>query len=382
MQPTQTPTCAGNPVECRGCTAARIAALAAIILLGLWLRFDQLGAESFWGDEFAYVYLDSQPPGDHHRYSHGFDAYIHLYGGAVHLIGGTLKDEMTMRLLPALLGTLAMPLIYLIGRQCGGTACGLIAALLLAIHPFAVDASRTATQYGHLLFGSTLLIALGLAVVRTPRWWHMIGLVLVSAYVVHLQVFFATLVLAIWLTWAGASALALLRRRGGSVRAAAMLVGGGLLLALLCLPEYLLYIRPSLGQGGRLNFAASAAPLWSKADWCYIASVLIARQPWQRVWCYALGMIGMVFMLWRRPALTVIFGLACGITVAMLHLICMQSNIGVPPRYISYLFPLFLMLMAAGVWTMARLVGALLMLVPTSVSALLRGTVLRRAKVS
>jgi len=67
-----------------------------------------------------------------------------------------LDAELSYRIVPALLGTLAVPLIFLAGRQFAGTGAGVIAALLLALSGWHLVWSRTARMYAPLL---TALIA-------------------------------------------------------------------------------------------------------------------------------------------------------------------------------------------------------------------------------
>ena len=90
--------------------------LAAVLTLGIWLRFDDLGKEGFWGDERCYVYLDESNPTDYHAHSHGFDWYIRLYALSLHPFGLSITDEFTFRALSATVSSIAILLIYLAGR--------------------------------------------------------------------------------------------------------------------------------------------------------------------------------------------------------------------------------------------------------------------------
>jgi 4-amino-4-deoxy-L-arabinose transferase-like glycosyltransferase len=122
---------------------AGLIALAAILLLGLALRVDyawegrepvfdavaysRLAANLEAGEGFTVGEAATQPSSN---YSPGLPL---LVAGLYELCGG--EDERLARLILALIGSLAVPFAYLIGRRLSGPGAGLIGAGAVAIYP-------------------------------------------------------------------------------------------------------------------------------------------------------------------------------------------------------------------------------------------------------
>ena len=129
------------------------------IVVGGVLRFAAIGRQSFWYDEAACELLESNA------------SYLDLFIGRVRdngnppfhfltdkLVGEFLpsSDEATHRLLPALFGLLAVPLIGLLGRRLHSPQAGIVAAWLLAVSPFQIEMSNEGRVYSFLHFITTL----------------------------------------------------------------------------------------------------------------------------------------------------------------------------------------------------------------------------------
>jgi len=120
-----------------------LAALVAILLLGLGLRVDNawqgrapvydaqgyasIAANLERGDGFTLGPGATQPASD---YSPGLPLFV---GGVYALSGGV--HERTARLVLALIGTLSVLFAYLIGRRLSGPPAGLVGAAAVAIYP-------------------------------------------------------------------------------------------------------------------------------------------------------------------------------------------------------------------------------------------------------
>jgi mannosyltransferase len=131
--------------------------LAAACLLGA-LVFVRLGDWSLWIDE-AFALSDSL-----FRWTKSnplgymlFEAYFNLLGAA----DGVRPDELTMRLLPAILGWLGIPLTYWAFRPAVGRRVAAGAALILAASAWHLYWSQNARFYT--LVQDLVLIASGLA---------------------------------------------------------------------------------------------------------------------------------------------------------------------------------------------------------------------------
>ena len=142
--------------------------LLGLTALAFLLRLYQLDRESLWFDEALSTWFALQPldlsiqgmleEGLHH--SPLF--YIMLRPFAA---GGF--NEFALRLLPALLGVLAVPFLAQLGRLIASPRVGMIAALLLVINPFHVWYSRETRMYS-LLF----VVAVGSMYFFAENFWH------------------------------------------------------------------------------------------------------------------------------------------------------------------------------------------------------------------
>ncbi len=148
-----------------------LAALIAILLLGLGLRMSEawdgrspvfdaaayatIAANLDRGDGFTLGPGATQPASN---YSPGLPL---LVAGTYELTGGV--HERTARLVLALLGALAMPFTYLIGRRLSGLGAGLIGAAAVAIYPALLE-------YQGMLMGEPLAATLLSGAVLATLW--------------------------------------------------------------------------------------------------------------------------------------------------------------------------------------------------------------------
>jgi 4-amino-4-deoxy-L-arabinose transferase-like glycosyltransferase len=129
------------------------AALLPLTAVAAAVRFPGLDRQSIWLDEWDSVRLavkpvaaivvtpDGEPP---------------LFGLLLHaLIRLGAASDWWLRFPSAVAGTLAVPLLLLVGARLGRPRTGLVAAALLAIHPLAVWYSQEARAYA-----VTMLLAL------------------------------------------------------------------------------------------------------------------------------------------------------------------------------------------------------------------------------
>jgi mannosyltransferase len=128
--------------------ASELWILAALIAIGATLRFGTLATQSFWLDEATTA----------HEMGLSFGALLHqvhvnettppLYFIVAWLWTKVFgAGEVGLRSLSALLGTLAIPIAYLCGRELVSRAAGLVAAALATVSPFMVWYSQEARSY-------------------------------------------------------------------------------------------------------------------------------------------------------------------------------------------------------------------------------------------
>jgi hypothetical protein len=160
----------------------RFVLLLLISAIGTLFRFYDLGGAALRADTIMFWNLCRNvqlTPG-------------HLYTGWLNIVGETGQfptavamtrlwldltglpvTEWSLRFPNALLGALSVPLIFMGARLIGGGGFGLFCALLLALNPFHIQASREVYFYSMLMPGSCLLLWSAIWAVkfrRSARW--------------------------------------------------------------------------------------------------------------------------------------------------------------------------------------------------------------------
>jgi 4-amino-4-deoxy-L-arabinose transferase-like glycosyltransferase len=198
QRPTAARGIAGN-------TGASLAALGVLTALALVLRV--LGMDqSLYGDEdFTYyivsdrglagvwdaVYYTSITPPLHYVL-----AWLSLQFGG--------DDTILVRLPSLLLGTALVPLVFLVAKRVGGARAGLLAALLIAVGPYAIWYSNEARNYATLMFLIALSTLALLSAVegRDRRWWGIYVLSACGALWCHYTAVFVVAAGGVWAIWA------------------------------------------------------------------------------------------------------------------------------------------------------------------------------------
>src|SRR5215472_972697 len=126
--------------------------LCAIVLCGASLRFYHLAHLSLWSDEaFSRFYYET---GLRFMWTEGLHQesspplYYMALGGWIQLFG---DSEAALRSLSAVASSLAIPLVYILGKELLDRQHGVIAAALFALSPTAVYYAQEARPYALLL---------------------------------------------------------------------------------------------------------------------------------------------------------------------------------------------------------------------------------------
>jgi hypothetical protein len=132
--------------------------LTLICGLGFGLRFLLLDREPFWLDEayswgFAKLSLGR-------LWWEPLDLHPPVYYSLLHVLLPFGDSPWLMRMPSAVGGTLAVPLVYVLGRRVAGEWVGLAAALLLATSSIHIRYSQEARSYA-LLTDAALIVAIG-----------------------------------------------------------------------------------------------------------------------------------------------------------------------------------------------------------------------------
>jgi 4-amino-4-deoxy-L-arabinose transferase-like glycosyltransferase len=257
--------------------ALEMAVVGAATVMGLFLRMFDLGARALSSVEvytwdFAHhpvsfivgrlTHIETNPP---------------LYYLIAHFVMQIGDSEFLLRLPSALAGTLAIPLVYVLGRLGGAPRSGIIGAGLLALSALAIDYSREARTYP-LLQDACLIAAIGTVLIMN-RWrasaqtslvarreslgWVLLSLAAIVGFYLHYTFLFEILALECailasalmgWLRGNPRIDRSLLVRWAASCLAILVGASWGILLAReLAHSENLAWItRPSLGDAVRL----------------------------------------------------------------------------------------------------------------------------------
>jgi len=169
--------------------------------MGLILRVYKLGKESLWFDEVFSVWISQMNLSAIMEIT-GADVHPPLYYFILHywiVFFGT--SEVVVRSLSVLFGVLAIPVIYVLGRQLFNKQVGLLAALLLALSGFNIQYSQEARMYSlmvllallsmfffiRFLHGNTVAISIGYILCTTLLLYtHLYGAFVVIAQNIYL----------------------------------------------------------------------------------------------------------------------------------------------------------------------------------------------------
>jgi hypothetical protein len=203
--------------------------LACVLFLALALRLYRIQGQSLWNDEGTSVALAARSLAD---ITAGAANDIHppLYYYLLHfwmqIVG---NNELAVRSLSALLGTLLVLLTFALGHLLGGDATGLLAALFAALSPFQIYYSQEARMYALSAFlGAISMVALlrlllagCLQDTAKQRFWPFFGYVLSTILLLYSHYFAATLIVVqnlVFLWWWLSACRAFIDGTGKAVR--------------------------------------------------------------------------------------------------------------------------------------------------------------------
>jgi mannosyltransferase len=324
-------------------SAWEAAVLGLIVAFAALLRFHALAAKGFWFDEGISIGIARLDWYDFGRILWRREANMSLY---YLLLRGWLyfgHSEAFIRSLSVIFGLATIPVLYLLGRRLFGPWAGLIAAALLAVNGFHLQASQEARSYSLFVFLGTLS---SLYFVKALQHSSSRGHVLSSVLSVYAHFFAALLLAAQWVSLRLLDRASLPRQKPMGWR----------WIVLLSLPVAAFVAttgagplnwlrRPGLKEIWQLveNLAGSGGP-WVVAAYaiaCLIAIIpavrtaAVVQVPWQE-WRYRF----LLLWLLLPPAFILVVSLARPLFL---------------PRYFIFCLPALLLLAAAG---LARLRSA------------------------
>ena len=156
-----------------------------------------------------------------------------------HLMLTIGNNEFILRFIPALLGVLTIPLIYLVGREFIDRNVGIIAATAFAFSPFLIYYSQEARAYCMMLFFVAFAMVFYLRALKTndTRNWALFGVFSALAFWSH---FYALVIIASMVLFALAFRIRDIRK---NIRNFLPIIAGLILFIALCLPLIVVTIK-------------------------------------------------------------------------------------------------------------------------------------------
>lgn len=341
--------------------------LALIIIISVGLRLYALDVKGFWGDEIWTAQRSSS------SISAIFSDYLDLPGPLYYLAGKIaltflpmLSTEAALRLPSALVGIATIPMVYLLGKRMAGTSIGLLGALLVAISPYQVWYAQEARFYTFTVFLSlAATLALLHALEHPEARWAWAIWTLSSCASLYNQPLPAALVIGAHALFGG---LRLLRARNKQLLLLRALTAGTAII-LLYIPVIVRIINGRLtkttdqsaswyfdraGRGLVLGPAFEKIP----GQISLIGSSLVTHftvPGWGRWIFLALALIAVADLI-RRNEKDLPLMILSHLIVIVLIFVGLQPANGFVIRYVLFLQPLYLLLVASGVVLLGRAV--------------------------
>lgn len=184
----------------RAVRTAPFVVLAAVIVMGSYLRFAQLGTRSLWLDEFCTWHASSL------SFSQSLSWEPELTIPPLYqLVLRAVTDdahpsEWLLRLPAAVCGIMSIAAGYWLGVVMAGRAVGVSLASLVACNLLQIEYSQEARPYSMLVLGCTLSTTLWYQLVMDGRRRYAIGYVIAAVLTLHAH-FLAGLTILAHITW-------------------------------------------------------------------------------------------------------------------------------------------------------------------------------------
>jgi len=305
-----------------------------LTLGGLALAVWHLGRNSLWSDEIVTAQISRQPLAAVWRSLRGDPNDLPFYYLVQWAFSWLGNSEWAIRLPSAFAGALTVAAMYRLGSELGGQSAGVLAAGMVALHPYQLWAAQEARYYALVGLLATLSAAFLLALLRRPcrRYALAFAACTGAALLTH---FFCVLMFAAELAFV--LLLLVVKRQQGRL-AGIWLLGlvALLLFALPSLPYAIRLLRTEAGGASPMLTSAALRGLWLSYGLSATALALVMT---------LLALAGLALMASQRglaAALPILwFAVAAPLTV-------ITSTHFFLGKYLHYLFPMFVALVATG----------------------------------
>ncbi|MEI8330585.1 MAG: glycosyltransferase family 39 protein, partial [Methanomicrobiales archaeon] len=169
--------------------------LIALTAIGFFLRFYNLGFNSLWLDEASTSTFAVMSLSGIWQATAGGEFNPPLFHWVEHFMLILGNNEVIIRFVPALLGFLTIPLIYLAGKEFLDRNVGIIAAAAFTFSPFLIFYSQEARAYSMMLFFVAFAMVFYFKALKTNslRDWALFGVLSALAFWTH---FYSVVIIA------------------------------------------------------------------------------------------------------------------------------------------------------------------------------------------
>jgi len=213
--------------------------LISLTVIGALLRLYNLGYNSLWLDEASTLTFAVKSIPDIWQATTGGEFNPPLFYWIEHLMLTFGNSEVVLRFIPALLGILTIPLIYLAGKEFMDRNTGIIAAAAFAFSPFLLFYSQEARAYAMMLFFVTFAMVFYFRALKSNDLtdWALFGVLSALAFWTH---FYAVVTIGALVLYAFYELYPKIKSDIKSVQPLAVSCG---IIALICLPLIIVTIQ-------------------------------------------------------------------------------------------------------------------------------------------
>ncbi|MDD1665458.1 MAG: glycosyltransferase family 39 protein [Methanomicrobiales archaeon] len=306
--------------------------LLVLTVLGAFLRLFQLGTASLWLDEASTLTFARQPFTQIWGSLSSGEFNPPLFYWLEHAMLAFGESEVVLRLIPAILGILTLPVFYFIGKEILDRNTGIVAAALLTFSPFQIFYSQEARAYAPMLFFFSLAFYFFLRLLRSwgRRDAILFAIFSALAFWTHFYAFVPILALFIF-------ALAVkAKEMGKDLRSAIPLAISILVFVILSLPLIYFAIQLFLLRTG-------GAPTFGVQGIATITQTISQISGFSEILAYvftALFIVGIasLFLKDRTKAILVAFVFLFPLVLSVF----LSYRMPMVPRYLIYLLSAFL----------------------------------------
>jgi mannosyltransferase len=324
--------------------------LISLSIIGGFLRFFNLGYNSLWLDEATTYGVSQGSFAEIWQTSVTGEFHPPLFHWIVHLMLTFGHSEIVLRAVPALLGTLVIPVFYLIGKEFRDKNVGIISAALITVSYFGIFYSQEARAYSVVLFVFSLAILFYLRALRTDKIAHWVLFALLSALAVWIH-YYVLIALGVIYLHAIISFTSRLKR---DVREGKNLLIALCVMTILVLPLLFIVVE-------RYFTLSSSAPTYGVLGPLLIQETIVrfsggySSLAWPIAIIYFVLMVAGFVLLFLEDRNKCLFS-GMYLILPLVISILLSSKITMNPRYLIFLLPVFYALIALSYPLMFRLI--------------------------